>query len=427
MQYQRKSSRICIVEIAKPTLGLLLLVCFLAFTPASAKQTRAQDKPVETPKALVEEVAGILDSDLAAPVGPGWEYKRTRVLVANPQNIQDARDLLASLLQLVQDPNTRLLTPSDLQALQNELARTSATTGITDLTVHRGNPEGELVLVTPVAGSSAAAAGLKPGDVIVSVGGSSTAPMSRSQVMQVMRGETGSVVDVGIRRGKETIQVRLKREVNSTPAVSSSVLNYSGSKYGYVVINEFSSVAGEQAREAVNNQLNLKVAGLILDLRQNPGGLLDSAVQTGAIFSDQKLLCSIVRRNGQIEPRELKGAKLTDLALVVLVDEGTASAAEVLAAALQDSHRATVVGKKTFGQGYVYAVHPLAEGSALLVASGILQRPNGRNLNNAGISPDVEADFPDDHSVRGSEKDPQLARALSNLHDRRNSGPQGVP
>jgi C-terminal processing protease CtpA/Prc len=104
------------------------------------------------------------------------------------------------------------------------------------------------------------------------------------------------------------------------------------------------------------------------------------------------------------------------------VDEGTASAAELLAAALQDHHRATIVGTKTFGQGFVYSVRPLEDGWALLVASGTLQRPNGRSLNAGGVTPDVAVDFPDDSVVRGTADDPQLAKALSILPDGKSTG-----
>lgn len=400
----------------------VLLVSLVTSTSSSAMQTVPRDPAADKPKAMVQEVVGILDHDLSAPVDSAWKQKRAQVLASSPQSTEEAERLVSSLLQLVQDPNTRLVTPSDLEALQNEMARKSASTGITDLAVHRGSPEGELVMVTPIAGSPAARAGLRPGDVITSVGGDATAPMSRSEVMRHLRGEAGSVVDVGLRRGQQIITVKLRREINSTPTVSSSVLAKGGRKYGYVAINEFSQATGEQAQAAVKNLLQEQMAGLVLDLRRNPGGFLDAAAQVDGIFSDEKLLCSIVRRDGQVEPKELEGPKLTGLSLIVLVDEGTASAAEVLAAALQDDHRATIVGRKTFGQGFVYSVRPLEDGSALLVASGTLQRPNDRSLNAGGVTPDVAVDFPDDSVVRGTADDPQLAKALSLLPSVKSTG-----
>lgn len=389
--------------------------CFFYVAPTCATQTQAHDSTADRAKALIKEAIDILDSDLAAPVEPSWEQRRAAALAASPRTVDESRIVLVALLQLVRDPNTRLLKSSELEALQNELSRKSPTTGITDLAVHRGVPAGELVVVTPIAGSSAAAAGLKPGDVIVAVNGGPTSQLTRGEVISRLRGEADTTVAVGIRRRQHEFTVQLKRKLNDTGPVSSSVLTESGHKYGYVSINEFSETTGQQAAEAVKSSLEQGSSGFVLDLRWNPGGLLDSAAQVAGMFLDQKPLCEIVRRTGKVEQKELKGAKITNAPVIVIVDEGTASAAEVVAAALQESHRATVVGEHTFGQGYVYAVHRLGDGSALILASGGLRSPDGRSLNGTGVSPDVIVDFPDDGGSRGSSHDPQLAKALSCL------------
>jgi carboxyl-terminal processing protease len=396
-------------------LAAVSFFCFFHGTLTSATQTPGEEGAPARAKSLVREVIDILDGDLAAAVEPSWEQRRAATLGASPQTMEAAQTLLVALLQLVRDPNTRLLKSSELEALQNELSRKSPTTGITDLTVHRGVPEGELVIVTPIAGSSAPAGGIKPGDVIVSVNGSPTAQLTRGEVIQRLRGEADTTVAVGIRRRQHEFTMQLKRELNHTGPVSSSVMTEGDHKYGYVFINEFSQTTAEQAALAVKTSLEQGSSGFVLDLRRNPGGLLDSAAQVAGIFSDQKSLCEIVRRTGKVEQKELKGTKLTNAPMIVMVDEGTASAAEVVAAALQESHRATVVGEHTFGQGYVYAVHPLGDGSALIVASGALRTPNGRSLNETGVSADVAVDFPVDGASRGSSRDPQLAKALSCL------------
>jgi carboxyl-terminal processing protease len=399
------------------TLNLIVgsLCWFFCLAPAYATQTPAHDSAPDSARALIRETVDILDRELAAPVESSWEQQRAAALAASPRTVQESQTLLAALLRLVRDPNTRLLNSSELEALQNELLRKSPTTGIADSTVHRGVPEGELVIVTAIAGSSAAAAGITPGDVIVSVNGSSTSQLTRAEVISRLRGEAGTTVAAGIRRRQHEFTVQLKRELNHTGPVSSSVMTEGDHKYGYVSINEFSQTTAEQAALAVKSSLEQGSSGFVLDLRRNPGGLLDSAAQVAGMFLDQTSLCEIVRRTGKVEQKELKGTKLTNAPVVVIVDEGTASAAEVVAAVLQESHRAVVVGEHTFGQGCVYAVHPLGDGSALILASGALRTPGGRSLNETGVSPDVAVDFPDDGASRGSSRDPQLAKALSCL------------
>jgi carboxyl-terminal processing protease len=390
-----------------------LWLCHVAH--GSAIQAPAVESSSDKAKALVKDVIGILDSDLAAPVEPTWTQRRAAALAANPRTLEESQTLLIALLQSVRDPNTRLLTADQFEALQNEFSRKSPTTGITDLNVHRGSPEGELVVVAPIAGSSAAAAGIDPGDVIVSVNGSPTAQLTRSEVMQRLRGEAGTVVAIGIRRGRHEFTLQLKRELNPSAPVSSSAMTEGGGKYGYISVNEFSAVTADQVAEAVKHLSEQGSSGFVLDLRRNPGGLLDAAAQVTGAFSDQKSLCAILRRTGVVDPKELKGTKLTMAPLIVIVDEGTASAAEVVAAALQESRRAMVVGERTFGQGYVYAVHPFGDGSALILASGTLQTPGGRALNGTGLSPDIVVHLPHDAGPRGSSHDPQLAMALSCL------------
>ncbi len=246
--------------------------------------------------------------------------------------------------------------------------------------------------------SPASKAGLTRGDVIVAVGSDSLANRSADFGSKLIRGAAGSKVTLTVMRGANRRTITVTRANLVVPVSSSKILHYKGKKIGYVQLTSFTDGSGAEVRRQVNKVLAEGATALILDLRENGGGLLDEAVNVASIFIPDG---TIVSTDGRSQPRQVYvakgGAISTAIPMVVLVDRGTASAAEIVTGALQDRHRAKVVGTHTYGKGVFQEIQPLPNGGALDITVGEYFTPSGRNLGGggvregAGIKPDVYA------------------------------------
>jgi carboxyl-terminal processing protease len=259
-------------------------------------------------------------------------------------------------------------------------------------------------------------AGLKPGDIIEAIDGLSTEGLSLAESAAKLRGEAGGWVKLRVRRGGKIFDVNLRREI--IPAITpvrSSLKISRGKKFGYIALNQFTAESANQMREAVKDLLQKGAGGFLLDLRNNPGGLVNICQQIAGIFLGNKTV-AFVSSKGTRQELVSTGEQMTDKPLVVIINEGSASAAEVLAAALQSNKRAALVGARTFGKGLLHFPRPLADGSALLVTAGKLLTPEGRDILNEGIPPEVAAPSPViDSTKAASSNDVQYARALGIL------------
>jgi carboxyl-terminal processing protease len=246
--------------------------------------------------------------------------------------------------------------------------------------------------------SPAAHAGLARGDVIVAVGSSSLANRPANFGSKLIRGAAGSTVTLTVLRGAHRRVITVVRANLVVPVSSGKVVTYHATKIGYVQLTSFTDGSGAELRSQVNTVLHEGAKALILDLRENGGGLLEEAVNVASIFIPDG---TIVSTDGRSQPRQVYTAKGNAISaaipMVVLVDRGTASAAEIVTGALQDRHRARVVGTHTFGKGVFQEIQPLQNGGALDITVGEYFTPSGRNLGGggvkegAGIRPDVYA------------------------------------
>jgi carboxyl-terminal processing protease len=389
-------------------LGFLLLLPFL-----SAQTTPA---PVVPDPAMQEALDAIAKNLVTAPDTEQWKQARQRLLTTTFATSEERNVALRGLLQLVPDPNTRLLSPAGFTLLQQELQREIPTTGITDLCVHRDGHH--LTLVTPIAGSSADRAGLRPGDVIEAVDGTPVPGIERETVLNLLRGAEGSKVTVGIQRGGRHLKFELARAINHDPPALGEIRQVGGVKFAYVVLTEFPGNAGAATRELLRSLLEQGARAVLLDLRNNPGGLLTAAQEVAGLFLPEGPLAMIRRRSGETSKMDVAGPQLTTLSLTVLVNEGTASAAEVVAAALQDRKRATVIGAHTVGQGLAFAAPRLSDDAILLLASGLLITPAGRALQGSGVTPDLPIASPVQLALpllRNAANDEQYANAVKVL------------
>jgi carboxyl-terminal processing protease len=300
---------------------------------------------------------------------------------------------LAAAVASLHDPYSHYYDPSLYRSFQDETSPHLSGVGIDVKVVTRG-----LFVVDVFAGSPAAKAGIVPNDVITAVGATSLAKRSSDFSSGLIKGRAGTKVTLTILSGTRTRTVSIVRANINVPVAAGRIVTYHGTKLGYVELSSFTTGSGAEVRAQVEKVLHQGARGLILDLRENGGGLLEEAVNTASIFIPDG---TIVSTDGRSQPRQVYMARgdaiSTKIPLVVLVDSGTASSSEIVTGALKDRGRAKVVGTHTYGKGVFQEIDPLPNGGALDFTVGEYFTPNGENLGGGGvrrgpgIKPDVYA------------------------------------
>jgi carboxyl-terminal processing protease len=248
--------------------------------------------------------------------------------------------------------------------------------------------QGTSIRVAQVAaGGPADSAGVQVGDELKTVDGRAVTGMDAAEAAAALRGRTGTTVVIAVARRESVRTLKLKRAVVSSPAVTASMTT---SRVGRIVVPAFTQGVGRQVRQAARDLRARHATGLVLDLRGDPGGLLSEAVETASAFLDGGTVVTYSRRDELAQRLDAEGRGDTSTPLVVLVDGSTASAAEVVAGALQDRGRAVVVGTRTFGKGTVQEPHRLADGSSLALTVARYTLPSGRSVEGVGIEPDIQ-------------------------------------
>lgn len=293
---------------------------------------------------------------------------------------------LRGMVDSLGDPYSTYLTPQEFQDFQ---AGTNGTFGGVGIVITE--EEGYIVVVAPIKGTPGDRAGIRPRDRIIRVDGRDIRGVDMDTAGQLMRGKAGTEVVLEIERGGKTFSVPITREIIEVNPVESKLLPEG---YGYVRLTNFNEHAGQRLREALDQLSKQGMRGVILDLRGNPGGLLAQALEVAREFVPAGPVVYVEERQ-QKERRVLS----SDLPrerwpLVVLVDGGSASAAEIVAGAVQDRKAGVLVGEKTFGKATVQDVFRLANGGAVKLTIGHYLTPNGRSINKQGITPDVVVPAP---------------------------------
>ncbi|HUR14579.1 MAG TPA: S41 family peptidase [Mycobacteriales bacterium] len=237
------------------------------------------------------------------------------------------------------------------------------------------------------AGGPAEDAGVQVGDEVLSVDGRAADGLSAEDAAAALRGRAGTPVRLTLSRGGSVQTLSLRRAVVAAPEVTTAMVT---SQVGQIVVPVFSTGVGRQVRQAARALVAQHATALVLDLRGNPGGLLSEAVETASAFLDGGAVVTYTRRDELAQRLDAAGRGDTATPLVVLVDGSTASAAEVVAGALQDRGRAVVVGSRTFGKGTVQEPHRLADGSSLALTVARYTLPSGRSVEGVGIEPDIQ-------------------------------------
>ena len=298
---------------------------------------------------------------------------------------------LAGMVASLDDPYSHYYDPTDYEGFLNQDNPHLSGIGVDVQAASRG-----LLVDDVFPGSPAAKAGLQRGDVIVAVGATSLTTRPASFGSRLIKGRAGTPVTLRILRGTKKHSVTLMRADIVVPVAAGQIVTSHGIKLGALTLTQFVDGSGAELRAQVEKVLHQGARGLILDLRDNPGGLLNEAVNVASIFIPDG---TIVSTDGRAQPRQVYvargGAIPTSIPMVVLVDRGTASAAEIVTGALRDRGRAKVVGTRTYGKGVFQEIEPLPNGGALDFTVGEYFTPNGTNLGGggvkegAGIKPDI--------------------------------------
>jgi len=288
-----------------------------------------------------------------------------------------------------EDRYSEYFSPEKLESFNQEIEGRFSGIGLSVIGVKQGLRVAEVFKRSP-----ADAAGIEPGDTIVSVEGEKIAGQNSNEATQKIKGPEGTQVTIGVRDRKtgKVEQLTITRAEVSLPNVSSSVKTVKGKKLGYVRLLSFSEGAHAELAHAVGKVQKEGAEGIVLDLRHNPGGLLDEAVLCASLFLPEGETVVITKSRTQGESvHKTSSGRITKLPVVVLIDGGTASAAEILAAALADDEGATTVGTRSYGKGLFQEEQSLANGGALKLSVGAFFTPKGVNLAAShGIHPDVK-------------------------------------
>jgi carboxyl-terminal processing protease len=262
----------------------------------------------------------------------------------------------------------------------------------------------------------AAKAGLLAGDIVLAVDGKDISKITLLEAISLIRGPRNSKVVLSIRRGEQApFDVTVVRDRIEIPVVETKSLG--DGKIEYISLREFSSIAPNRLADAVNQALARKPKGLILDLRGNPGGLLDASVRIGSYFVPQGPIVIERKKDGAEKVFERQGRYLLgETPLVVLVNGGSASASEIVAGAIQDAGTGVLIGEKTFGKGSVQLPNALSDGSQLRVTIARWFTPKDRGIHGSGLEPDIKVELTQDDMAAG--RDPQLDRAVQHLLDK---------
>ncbi|MER3435302.1 MAG: peptidase S41 [Leptolyngbya sp. ERB_1_1] len=401
--------------------GLLTLTALLNKT-SIASTVAFQDSP----KAVLDQAWQIVNQEYVDRQfnHVDWQKVRQQLLSQSYSDRSAAYAALKTALKRLNDPYTRFLTPTEFQALNSEDIN-GELTGV-GLQLQTDPQTKALKVFKVIDASPALKAGVQAGDTILAIDGRRTDGMALEEATKLIRGKANTSVKFLLGRSQRApFTLAVTRQRIELPIVYSALRQQNNQRIGYIRLDEFSGHAAEQMRQAILDLNRQNVDRFVLDLRGNPGGLLDQETAIARMWLDQGAIVRIVDRDGAAEQVQANHTALTNRPLAVLVDGGSASASEILTGALKDNHRAIVIGTQTFGKALVQSVNPLSDGSGINVTIAHYFTPAGLDINHRGITPNVvstltkqqQQDLSNHPDDLGTVKDPQYTRALKALQN----------
>ncbi len=338
-----------------------------------------------------------------------WNYVRQDFYKTQLDQDAMVNGSIAGMVQALGDPHTAFIDNK-----RAEITRTDLQGSFEGIGATVEMREGRLTIVSPIKGSPAEKAGLLPNDIVLQVNDTIIQNMDVNEAVRLIRGPKGTKVILRVQRTKQDpFTVEIVRETIRTPFVESKMIE--GTTLAYLRLNDFGATAPEEMRAALQDLLRQKPTGLVFDLRRDPGGYLNVSIDVASQFLKAGQIV-LVEKDKSGRPQEFKaknGGLALDIPMVLLVDGGSASASEIVAAALKDHKRATLIGTKTFGKGSVQNVHTLSDKSELRVTIARFFSPKGNEIHQVGVTPDIEIKLSDDDVLE--KRDPQLDRAIEFL------------
>lgn len=346
-----------------------------------------------------------------------WAAVRQEVLKQPLLDQEATYNAIQQMVASLDDPFTRLLRPEQYRSLK--VNTSGELTGV-GLQIALNSKTGHLEVVAPIAGSPAEKAGIRPRDRIVQIDGVSTAELTLDEAAARMRGPIGSGVTLNIERDGEPLgeMALVRSRIAVNPVVAELHSRPGEVPIGYIRLTQFNANATAELAHALARLEQQGADAYILDLRSNPGGLLQAGIEIARLWLDAGPIVYTVNRQGIQGSFDAVGSALTTDPLIVLVNQGTASASEILAGALQDSGRAQLVGEKTFGKGLIQSLFDLSDGAGLAVTVAKYETPNHKDIHKLGITPDYI--IPLQQITReqvGTEADPQYQAAVELLEN----------
>ena len=317
-----------------------------------------------------------------------WINLRKEFLAKKYSDNNEAYDAIRDMLSNLDDPYTRFLDPKEFN--QMRIDTSGELTGV-GIQIVKDKESDSLIIISPIEGTPAYEAGIKARDKILSIDNVSTKGLNIEDAVKLIRGRRGTKVKLEILRNGNSFYKSLLRERIEIKSVTSKINETKdGLLIGYVRIKQFNANASREMKDTLKDLEIKKVSGYVLDLRSNPGGLLESSIDISRQFIDKGIIVSTLSKDGLRETKRGNGKALTKKPLIVLVNEGSASASEIVSGAIRDNNRGKLVGKKTFGKGLVQSMRTLVDGSGLTVTVAKYLTPNGTDINKFGITPDIE-------------------------------------
>ena len=320
---------------------------------------------------------------------------------------------IRGMLKALDDPYTRYMDPQALKREQEDMFLGH----FGGLGIIISIKDDQLTIISPIEDTPAYRAGIKAGDKIVEIDGKSTEGIGLDEAVNILRGEKGTEVTLGIKREniEELLEITIIRDIIEVKAVKEEVMGRDNN-IGYIRITTFNANTEPELEKVLNKfKKDSDIQGIILDLRNNPGGLLDSAIEVTSKFIKEGPVVHIKDRDGIVATIDSRGNKYPEWPLFVLVNEGSASASEIVAGAIQDSGRGELLGERTFGKGVVQQVFNLNDGSGIAITTSEYYTPSERSINHIGIEPDILVE-----PVEDSEQDMQLNKAIQLLEEELN-------
>jgi carboxyl-terminal processing protease len=375
------------VQLNSKKLLIAIALIVTALTLDQAQKTNAVLN--NSHKAIVDQAWQLLDREYVDRSfnGQDWQAVRREYLSREYSSKEEAYASISTMVNSLADQYTQFLPPENLKDLVNNVSGEFVGVGLTATLDAKTR---EWIVVEPYAESPAEAAGLQANDVILRINGTKTPEIDLNEAAPHLIGPVGSKVTLEVRRDNKSLTFNLVREQINLNPLGYEVRQSAKGLIGYIHLPIFTTKSPAAMERAIKDLEAKQVVGYVLDLRGNPGGVLESGVAIAQQWLPKGRIMSLVNADGSKEEFHGDNKALTQKPLLVLVDHQSASASEVLAAALQDNHRATLIGDQTFGKGVVQSLEQLGDdGAGMVITTAKYFTPQGQNIHRIGIKPDI--------------------------------------